>query len=180
MAAFTVNVISTYSEEKNFTITLSDTDKYVVVDENGLQNHQYTISANNPGQDFTFYLKKAAGEFEFGSEIENVKIYVVPNGESGTFAGRVKVKVDTNGEKDTVAPNISNVTVEYTTSNYELKVSWQATDNKGDSALDSYTIIPYKKVSEGSYERQESVSTREKNKKQCFILMQGFETGGLV
>lgn len=162
-AAFTVNVISTYSEAKNFTITLSDTDKYVIVDENGNQNHQYTISANNPGEDFTFYLRKATGEFVFSSEIENVKIYVVPNGESGSYAGRAKVRVDTNGERDTVAPYISNVTVDYTSSNYGLTVSWQATDNKGDSALENYTIIPYKKISESNYEKQTAVTTSNKN-----------------
>ena len=121
-AAFTVNVISTYSESKNFTITVSDTNKYIVVDSNGLQNHQYTISANNSGENFTFYLKKATGNFDFNTEIEKVKILVVPSGESGISAGRVSVRVDTNGPTDTVAPNISNVTVEYNSSNYELLV----------------------------------------------------------
>ncbi len=157
-AAFTVNVISTYDEAKTFTIAVADTDKYVVVDSHGLQNHQYEISANNAGENFTFYLKKADGEFEFNSEIENVKILVVPTGESGVNAGNVKVRVDTNGETDTVAPNISNVTVAYNNSNNQLLVSWQATDNSGDEALNGYTIIPYKKNADNTYTAMPSVT----------------------
>ena len=163
MAAFTVNVISTYSESKTFTITVADTNKYIVVDSNGLQNHQYTITANNPGEDFTFYVKKATGNFDFNTEIEKVKILVVPSGESGVNVGRVSVRVDTNGPTDTVAPNISNVTVEYNSSNYALLVSWQATDNMGESALDDYTIIPYKKGAGDTYEAQPSVTTVNKS-----------------
>ena len=159
-AEFTVNVMSTYDEAKTFTITVADTDKYVVVDSQGLQNHQYEISANNAGQDFTFYLKKANGEFEFNSEIENVKILIVPTGESGVNAGNVKVRVDTNGETDTVAPTISDVTVEYNDVNNQLLVSWKASDNSGDGALNGYTIIPYKKNDDNNYTAMTSVSVK--------------------
>ncbi len=162
-AAYTVNVISTYDEAKTFTLSVADTNKYIVVDENGQQNHQYTISANNAGQDFTFYLKKATGQFEFNSEIENVKILVVPTGESGVNAGKVKVRVDTNGQTDTVAPIISNVTVAYNNTDKQLLVSWQATDNSGDGALDNYTIIPYKKNADDTYTTMTSVTTTNKN-----------------
>ncbi|MBO6243719.1 MAG: hypothetical protein J6O41_04035 [Clostridia bacterium] len=157
-ARFTVNVMSTYDEAKTFTITVADTDKYIVVDENGQQNNQYEISANNPGQDFTFYLKKANGEFEFNSEIENVKILVVPTGESGVNVGNVKVRVDTNGDADTVAPTISNVTVAYNNIDNQLLVSWQATDNSGDEALNGYTVIPYKKNGDNNYTAMSSIT----------------------
>ena len=159
LAAFTVNVMSTYTETKNFTISVADTDKFVAVDSGGTQVPSHSITANNPGQNFTFYLKKASGTHVYNSEIENVKILIIPTGESGVNCGKVKVRVDTNGVTDTVAPVISNVTAAYSGSNYGITVSWSATDNSGPTALDTYTIIPYKKNQDNTYTAQTSVTT---------------------
>lgn len=159
MASFTVDVISTYDTAVTFTISVADTDKFVAVDSGGTQAPQHTITANNPGQSFTFYLKKDSGTHVYNSEIENVKIVITPTGESPVNCGKVKVRVDTNGPRDTVAPVISNVTAAYSGSNYGITVSWSATDNSGPTALDTFTIIPYKKNQDNSYTAQTPVTT---------------------
>lgn len=159
LAAFTVNVISTYTTPVTFTIETADTDKFIAVDSSGTQAPQFTITANNPGQNFTFYIKKDTEPHDYTSEIENVKILVVPTGESGVNCGKVKVRVDTNGPRDTVAPVISNVVADYSGSNYGITISWSATDNSGPTALDSYTIIPYKKNADNTYTAQTPETT---------------------
>ncbi len=163
MAAFNVEVMSTYDTEVTFKISTADTDKYIAVNSEGTQAPQFKISANNPGQRYTFYIKKEAGNYEFNNEIENVKILITPTGESGVNCGKVKVRVDTNGPTDTVAPVISNVLAAYSGSNYGITVSWNATDNSGASALDTFTIIPYLKNQDNTYSELSSVTTSNLN-----------------
>ena len=140
LARFSMNVVSSYDTSKTFTI-IADSEKYVTRNLNNTGTPEYEISANNPGQNFEFYLAKVDGA-EYTSEREYVKILLVPTGETGSNTGRVTVLVDLTGEKDTEPPKISSVTPTIENAEGNISVSWIGTDNSG--SIESYTIISYK------------------------------------
>lgn len=135
---FTVHVISTYEENKTFTV-VADSTKYAVTNSDGNGTPSFTINANSES-DFTFYLKKVDGA-EYNASKEKVRIYVVPTGEDNVNAGLVSVLVDVT-EHDTEPPVISNVTATIENTTGSVTVSWSGTDNS--ESIDTYTIIAFK------------------------------------
>ena len=155
LARFSMNVVNSYDTSKTFTI-IADSEKYVTRNLTNTGTPEYTISANDPGTNFDFYLAKVDGA-EYTSEREYVKILLVPTGETGSNTGRVTVLVDLTGEKDTEPPQISSVTPKIENADGNISVSWIGTDNSG--SIESYTIISYKSDGTKIEEVQKSASS---------------------
>ena len=158
LAEFSIDVINTYKESKNFTI-IAVGDKFVVTDENGNTGVEYTIDANTR-QTYNFYLKKVSGA-EYTSSTSRVNIEIVPSGQSASTAGIVSVLVDQNATyDDTVAPTISDVTAEISNTEGTAIVSWVGKDDQ--EYPESYTVIVYRNGSElKSVQTQSDETTME-------------------
>ena len=145
LALFTVNVLNTYKVAKPFTIIVEG-DKYVTRNLENTGTPQYTISANNAGENFSFYIAKASGA-EFVSDRERVKVLIVPTGESPLNCGKVTILVDpTVVYTDTTPPEISNVAAVKNITEGSATVTWNGVDDSG--LIDHYTILAYKNGSQ--------------------------------
>jgi len=126
MAPFSVNVLSTYGFDNNFTISLNS-ELYRVVDSSGNTLGTQVIQANSE-DDFTFYIMEVSSEHNVSED--RVTIYVTPEGQSRINAGRVTLLVDqTVTYNDTTAPYISNVKAEVLDTAGSVNLSWEAEDD---------------------------------------------------
>lgn len=152
ICAYQLEVINTYSVPKTFTISATDSSKFVVTDSSGVSPLEYTIPANT-STTYDFYLMKANGA-QYGANTQRVDI-VINDGNSSSPANYVIALVDQNVfYPDTTAPYISGVSATILNDEGSVLVSWTGTDNV---AIDHYTVI----VFDSSNQEVKRVSTAD-------------------
>lgn len=125
-APFSVNVLSTYGFDTNFTISLSS-DLYSVVNASDNPLGTQVIHANDQ-DDYTFYIMEV-NNTHYVTE-DRVTVYVTPEGLPKINAGIVSLLVDKNAEYDDVtAPYIWNVQATVQDTNGEVYLEWEAEDD---------------------------------------------------
>lgn len=128
IASFQVNVMSTYENSVTFSIE-AVSDKVEVCDANGNSLSNYTISGNNEGQNFTFYLKAKDGA-TFPDDTLTTNILIKSSGLPNVNAGSVTLDVDkTSVYIDTTPPIISNVTATIQDTVGNVSLSWDGEDD---------------------------------------------------
>ena len=141
LALYEISVMNTYNVAKTFTI-IADSDKFEARNLTDTGAPQYTIAANTTEQVYQFYLKIIPGS-DFVSTSDNVRISIVPTGESEIRAGRVTALVDRTIDNytDTTPPQVSNVTATIQNTNGTALITWDGEDDSGNDAIVSYTIV---------------------------------------
>ncbi len=137
-AEFSVRVLSTYSYDSTFDISISS-DHFQIVDANGNPYPTQTITAGGDSN-YTFYVKELAGN-EYNVDEERVTVYVTPTGDSAINAGRISLLVDkTVVYVDTTPPFISNVNAVIQDDVGSVLVTWSGED---DTNISFYTVTVF-------------------------------------
>ena len=141
-AEFSLHILSTYTTNQNFNISLSS-NHYKVVDANG--NDLGTLSIASGGEDnYTFYVKELEGN-EYTVSEERVTVYVTPLGGEEKNAGRISLLVDQNvAYSDDKAPIISNVVATIQDTEGSVLLTWKSYD---DTNIDYFNIYAYESES---------------------------------
>ena len=138
IANYQMEVINTYSTAKTFTISTTDSAKFVATTSGGNTPVQYTIPANTT-QTYNFSLMKA-NNAQYGTGTQRVDM-LINDGTSNINANYVVALVDQNVfYPDTTAPEIWGVSATMLNDAGQVAVSWSGTDNV---AVDHYSVIVF-------------------------------------
>lgn len=139
IAAFTAEVMNTYSTQKTFNFTLNK-DNFTMVDSNGNTPSNFTIAANTT-QNYTFYVKRNSGAlFLKTPQTMNIYLYDVDE-DASSGIGTVSVDVDVaQNWVDNEDPVINSLNVTRQKDSRSLVVTWSASDNTG---VDEYVVSLY-------------------------------------
>lgn len=138
-AKCTIDVISSFSADKTFTITTRNTSKFVIYE----PDKTYTIPANGE-ETFEFYLARVEGaEYPYTSTWVDIAI----ESQGVTYpASNITVIVDKNIDvKDTTPPTVRNVTATIGDEENTAQLSW---DGEDDVNIANFTIYIYQKDTE--------------------------------
>ena len=128
IASFQVNVMSTYENSTTFVIE-AVSDKVEICDQNGNVLSSYTITGNNEGQNFTFYIKAKQGA-TFPDDTLTTNILLKSTGLPNVNAGSVTLDVDkTIVYVDTTPPIISNVVATINNTVGVVDLTWDGEDD---------------------------------------------------
>ena len=142
-AAYTVNVTNEFDVSKSFILSVLENEKFVLVDENGNENPEYTIAGGTEEQEFTFYLQKADGANYVVSE-QRPTIVFKPEDSDSLNIGKVTALVDVNTTVvDTDPPEISDVKLQISDTEGEALVTWEGKDEI-TGVIEDYFIYLYK------------------------------------
>ncbi|MBQ6510357.1 hypothetical protein IJI94_00060 [Candidatus Saccharibacteria bacterium] len=137
---FTVSVMNTHNTAQTFDLLVGNTDHYKLTDANGNNISSFTISANDPGTTYTFYVERLSGAV-FGSNSETTSITLLSTNNERVGAGYITLEVDQTPYTDTTAPKIWNVNLTMVrTTEGQAVVTWRGKD---DVAVDYYTVEIY-------------------------------------
>lgn len=138
LASFSIDVINTYTYQREFTLSSSN-EHFEVVGSSG-SPISYTIDANTTDT-FTFYVKKVPGSSYFFDN-EDASIKLSTNGVATKKVGVINLLVDINDVKDTTPPSVGGATLVMNVADGSATASWNRIDT-GGSAIVDYTIILY-------------------------------------
>ena len=128
IASFQVQVMSTYENSVTFSIEVVS-DKVEICDSSGNPLSDYTISGNNSGQNFQFYIKAKSGA-TFPDDTLTTNILIKSSGLPNVSAGTVTLDVDkTVVYVDTTPPIISNVSATIQDTVGEVYLTWNGEDD---------------------------------------------------
>ena len=128
ITSFQVNVMSSYENSVSFNLE-PVSDKVVICDSSGNPISGFTISGNNDGQDFTFYMKAKDGA-TFPDDTLSTSILLKATGLPNVNCGTVTLDVDkTIVYVDTTPPIISNVVATIQDTVGEVHLSWYGEDD---------------------------------------------------
>ena len=140
-APFTITIINTFDYARDFTVELMNNGNFYAATASGSRVVAGTIAANAT-QNFTVYVREEDPNKEYSSDYERANLYVKSAGIADINAGRITLLVDRLIiSTDTEAPVISNVTATQQTTEGEVLVSWNATD---ESTISHFTIQVYR------------------------------------
>lgn len=108
IAAFTIDVISTFSSQKTFTLSISDTAHFKLVNQNGTPLSSFTIAAHDD-EAYTFYVARVANAV-YANDTYELTVNILYDDESYD-AGTIELVVDKAQIEDTTPPRISNLAV---------------------------------------------------------------------
>lgn len=135
-AKCTINVISSFSTDKTFTIITRNTSKFEIYE----PDKTYTIPANGE-ETFEFYLARVEGaEYPYSSTWVDIAI----QSQGVTYpASNITVLVDKNIEiEDTTAPTVRNLTAVIGNEENTAQLTWDGEDNVN---IANFTIYIYQK-----------------------------------
>ena len=136
-AAFTVTVINTFDYDRDFNLELRDNGHFYLGTANGSRTVTGTVGANATA-DFTVYVYEEDSTMEYSSDYERASIYLKSNGIADINAGRITLLVDKKVvSTDTEAPTVSNLVATQQTSEGEVLLTWDASD---ESTINNFTI----------------------------------------
>ncbi len=135
---FNLNVINSYSVNKNFKIFVTNSSNFEICDENGTANISFDINANSQ-ENYTFYIKKKDGAL-FPNNTESLNLTLKSIGVPNCSLGTITISVDPSPVADAEAPIISSVTANQDTTVGNVTVAWNAQD---DSTITSFTVNVY-------------------------------------
>ena len=138
-APLTISVMNTYTEQKTFTFSVSNSN-FSVVDSNNNPNPSFQIAGETESQNFVIYIKRDTNA-TFGNSPQRFNLYLNPTGEDPISIGTVlmDVDVDTNFY-DNEPPTITSLTATKISNRKSITATWAATDNYG---VDHYEIYLY-------------------------------------
>ena len=153
MVPFKVNVINTYTTNREFRLKLSNSN-FVICDQNG-NDISFNINTNTE-QEFTFYIKKKDGVL-FNSSSYDVSISLISTNLPTNNCGSVTLLVDEDsGYTDEDPPVISNLGATILDTNGSVEVNFAGTD---ESNIVEYHIIAYRNNREVSNVTVDSSTT---------------------
>ena len=106
IVSFTVDVINTYQSQRTFTLSISDTTHFQLVNQNGTPLSSFTIDASTE-QTYTFYVMRVSNAV-YANSTYDVTITLIYN-EGTDICGSIELVVDEAQIEDTTPPRISNV-----------------------------------------------------------------------
>ena len=143
-----VTVINSYQTPRTFSLQITDTSHFQLVDSNGNALSSLTINAGTT-QVFTIYVKRVeTAKFLSASFTPNIQLSYAE--ESNVNCGSITLLVDEEEDDDITPPEVSNVTVttndatsETTTNNNvgSVTLNWTGTD--AESGEEKYYVILY-------------------------------------
>src|SRR5574344_1134513 len=140
-AQVTVNVINTYSYDRDF--YLSQNNNNLILNNN--QNIKYTISANST-QSFTFTLKQADDSI-FLNGTETTSITMSSNNINNVNIENLEILVDIYVEPDTEIPTVGNASLSILDPDGEVMANWDRIDSEGTPIV-NYNILLYNSSNE--------------------------------
>lgn len=147
IVAFTIDVISTFSSQKTFTLSISDPVHFKLVNQDGTPLSSFTIAAHDD-ETYTFYVARVANAVYANSTYE-LTINLLYDDESDD-CGTIELVVDEAQIEDTTPPKISSVTATKanastcTTSETaigQVKLEWNSTIP--DSGIKNFYVKVY-------------------------------------
>lgn len=147
IVAFTIDVISTFSSQKTFTLSISDPVHFKLVNQDGTPLSSFTIAAHDD-ETYTFYVARVANAVYANSTYE-LTVNLLYDDESDD-CGTIELVVDEAQIEDTTPPTISNLAVAIgdasscdTSANNigTVNLTWNSTIP--DSGIDSFYAIAY-------------------------------------
>ena len=138
LATFTLDVINTYSINKDFTLSSSNSN-FVVVDADGNDISSMTINANATNS-YNFYLKKKDNAV-FLSNLATTTILLKTNNNS-INCGTLTLSVDVYVVPDTTIPTVGNAVFTINDTVGSATASWSRVDSGGTS-ITNYTVLLY-------------------------------------
>ena len=159
--AFTVNVISTYENAKEYRLFL-DSSNFQLVDSN--DNSLGSLTINGESTDtYTVYVKVNSTAM-FNSSSATTAIYLGASGMANQKLADLVFNVDISAGVDTTPVSVSNATLAmvYEGNNTyptvgSLKATWSGQDNAGGSGVLNYTVKLYK--SDGTFVTSQTVGS---------------------
>ena len=139
--AIAATVMNTYEAPKNFHITVSN-DNFYLVDSNNQPLQEYTILANGT-ETYNIYLK-VKSEARFVAERQSMNIYLEPSDSPRTSMGVVVAYVTTDSTLvDVTPPTVSNVVGTMQTTRGSVNVTFNASDDIGvdHSVIETYRVV---------------------------------------
>ena len=138
LAQFSINVVSTYENPVTFNI-VPVSPKVIICDSNGNNLSSQTISANNSGQNYTFYIK-ADPNATFPDDTLTTSIFLTSTGLPNTQCGSVTLDVDKAAQyTDITPPTVGNLQATISDTVGEVDLTWTGSDDY--SGVASYTIL---------------------------------------
>ena len=145
----TVSVINSYQSPRTFTLGITDSSHFELVDSNGNSLSGITIQGGDT-QDYTVYIKRVDNAV-FSQEYFLTNIYLSYSDVSNSNCGNVTIRVDEQVVVDTTPPVISNLSVtvndatsDNTSQNDVGSVTLNWTGVEAESAVKKYYIVIYK------------------------------------
>ena len=149
LVPITVTVINSYQSPRTFTLGISDSSHFELVDSNGNALSGITIQGGETVP-YTIYVKRVDNAV-FSQEYFTTNIYLSYAEVSNSNCGNITIRVDEQVVVDTTPPEISNLTVtindatsETTTDNNvgSLTLNWRGIE--AETAVKKYYIVIYK------------------------------------
>ena len=144
-----VTVINSYQTPRTFSLQITDTSHFQLVDSNGNALSSLTINAGTT-QVFTIYVKRVeTAKFLSASFTPNIQLSYAEG--SNINCGSITLLVDEEDDDDITPPEVSNITVttndatsETTTNNNVGSVTLNWTGIDAESGVEKYYVILYK------------------------------------
>ena len=161
LAEFTVTVINTYQSPREFSINITDTNHFEIVNSQGQPLGNYTIQGGETNT-YNFYVKRKDNAI-FASSSFTAGIYLSHTDESNVNCGTVTLLVDEEEVDDTTPPLVSNVqaTINNATSDNtsdnnvgSVTVTWDGED--AESGVKKYYVIVTSAAGTNTYETENS------------------------
>ena len=144
-----VTVINSYQTPRTFTLNITDTSHFQLVDSNGNALSSLSIEGGET-KEYKIYIKRVETA-KFLSASYNANIQLSYNEESNVNCGAVTLLVDEEEAEDPTPPEISNITVtiddatsDDTTNDKvgSVTLNWTGTD--AESGVEKYYVVLYK------------------------------------
>lgn len=151
IAEFTIEVINSYQSQRTFSLNISDTSHFKLVDSNGNDLSSFTIEGGTTNT-YTFYVKRVDNAI-FTNSSMTTNISLSYSEASNVNCGNITLLVDESELEDTTPPVISNVlasianatrdvTSETDTSSVgQIAVTWNGVD--AESGVKKYYVNLY-------------------------------------
>lgn len=144
-----VTVINTYQSQRTFTLGITDTSHFKLVDSSGNDLDSFTIDGGTTNQ-YTVYIKRVANA-KYSEDVYTTNITLSYGDVINSNCGAISIQVDKEEIQDTTPPEISNLTVtvndatsETTTDTKVGSVTLNWRGNEPESAVEKYFIVVYK------------------------------------
>lgn len=148
LAPVTVTVINSYQSPRTFTLGITDSSHFELVDANGDGLESFTIEGGTTTE-YTIYIKRVANA-QYSEDTYNTNITLSYADVINSNCGSISIQVDKEEISDTTPPEISNLTVtindatsETTTETNVGSVTLNWTGTEPESAVKKYYIVVY-------------------------------------
>lgn len=161
---FSLTVINTFQSPREFTINISDTSHFAVVDASGNSLGSLTINGGTT-ETYNFYVKRVDGAV-FAVDTFETGIYLSYSESQNVVCGNVTITVDAEDTEDRTPPQISNVTATInnatssdTSDNKVGSVTLNWTGVDAESGVKKYYVIVASSSETKTYETEDSNAT---------------------